>query len=171
MGQTEEKKAGKIRFNLIDLVLIIAVLSCVVGIYLRYNAADKFGVNHELDSFTVSFEIENIRYTSADAFHEGDLFYLDEKNQTLGNLIAIDSTAPSKTVYIDSKGNYKTLYYPEDSRIDLTGRVLAEGIMTERGFLLGGNTYLAPGETYYVETPYINVNITVTAIEDNASAG
>ncbi len=170
MVQTEEKKAKKIRFNLIDLVLIIALLSCIVGIYLRYNAANEFGVNHELDSYVVSFDIQNIRFTSADAFHEGDLFYLKEKNQTLGELLAIDSTSPSKTIYIDAKGNYKTLYYPEDSRIDLSGRVSAEGIMTERGFLLGGNTYLAPGETYYVETPYINVDITVTDIEAIASA-
>lgn len=173
MAQTDKKKqknAARIRFNIVDLVLIIAVLACLVGVYLRYNVSEQFGVNHELGEYVLSFEIKDIRYTSADAFPEGDTFYLDEKDVILGTVIAIDSTSPSEVIYADSKGDYKTIYYPEDSRIDLTGRLLSEGMMTDRGYMLAGNTYIAPGQTYYVETPHINVGITVTGIEPAAQA-
>lgn len=159
-----QKKPTHVRFNIIDLVLIIAVLACLVGVYLRYTASEQFGVNHELEDYVLSFEIKNIRYTSADAFPEGDPLYLNGKDTVLGTILAIDSTTPAEVVFTDKKGNYKTIYYPEDSRIDLSGRILSNGVMTERGYLLGGNTYLAPGQSYYVETPLINVSVTITAI-------
>ena len=168
MAKTEnkqQKNAARVRFNLVDLVLIIAVLACLVGVYLRYSAGDEFGVKHELDQYVLSFEINNIRYTSADAFTEGDKVYLDGKETVLGTILAIDSTSPSEVIYTDDKGDYKMVYYPEDTRIDLTGRLLSIGVMSERGYLLGGNTYLAPGQTYYVETPRINVSVTITDIE------
>lgn len=174
MGQSEEKKSNKnprrIRFNLVDLVLIIAVLACVTGVYLRYNVSEQFGVNHELNTFTLSFEINNIRYTSADAFPEGDAFYLKSPDKLLGTLLSIDSTSPTEVVYTDDKGNYKTAYYPEDTRIDLTGRLQTTGIMTESGFLLDGNTFLAPGQTYAVQTPRIDISVTITAIEEAEAA-
>lgn len=170
MGQNEEKKtvtpSRRVRFNLIDLVLIIAVLACLTGVYLRYNVSEQFGVNHELSTFVLSFEIKNIRYTSADAFPEGDSFYLNKQDKLLGTVLAIDSTSPTEVVYTDDKGNYKTAYYPEDTRIDLTGRLQATGIMTDSGFLLDGNTFLAPGQTYAVQTPRIDVSVTITAIEE-----
>ena len=168
MAKTEnkqQKNAARVHFNLVDLVLIIAVLACLVGVYLRYSAGDDFGVNHELEQYVLSFEINNIRYTSADAFAEGDALYLDGKDTVLGKIMSIDSTSPSEVIYTDDKGDYKTVYYPEDTRIDLTGRMLSDGVMSDRGYLLGGNTYLAPGQTYYVETPQINVSVTITDIE------
>ncbi len=165
------KNAARIRFNLVDLVLIIAVLACLVGVYLRYNISEEFGVKHELEDYVLSFEIKNIRYTSADAFPEGDALYLDGKDTVLGTILGIDSTSPSEVIYTDSKGDYKTIYYPEDSRIDLTGRLLSRGDMTERGYMLGGNTYLAPGQTYYVETPRINVSVTITKITPSETEG
>lgn len=174
MAQTDKKKtknAARIRFNIVDLVLIIAVLACLVGVYLRYNISEQFGVNHEMGEYVLSFEIKNIRYTSADAFPEGDTFFLNGDDTVLGTVIAIDSTSPSEVIYTDSRGDYKTIYYPEDSRIDMTGRLLSEGMMTDRGYMLAGNTYLAPGQTYYVETPHINVSVTITGIEPAEAAG
>ncbi|MBR7185177.1 MAG: DUF4330 family protein [Clostridia bacterium] len=167
MANTEKKTA---RFNIIDLVLIIAVLACIVSVYLRYNVSENFGVNQEMEEYVLAFEIKNIRYTSAEAFPEGDPVYLAEKDVLMGTILAIDSTTPAEVIYTDTKGDYKVIYYPEDTRIDLTGRILAKGIMTEKGFLLNGNLFLAPGQLYYVETPLITVGITVNKIQPKTAA-
>jgi len=42
--------------------------------------------------------------------------------------------------------------------------------MTEKGFLLNGNLFLAPGQLYYVETPLITVGITVNKIQPKTAA-
>lgn len=166
-----KKKSPRFVLNVVDLVLIIAVLACVVGVYLRYNLSENLGVRQELSDYVLSFKIENVRFTSGDAFPEGDMVFLAETNdQELGTILAIDSTAPSEVVFTDKEGDYRILYYPEDTRIDLTGRILSSGVMTERGYMLGGNTYLAPGQSYAVETPRIYVEITITDIVSAESA-
>lgn len=172
MAKTEKtiKSASRVRFNIVDFVLIIAVLACLCGVYLRYNLSEEFGSKTEMGEYVLSFEINGIRYTSADAFPEGDKFFLDGKDTVLGTVLAIDSTSPAEIIYTDPRGDYKTIYYPEDSRIDLTGRLLSEGMMTDRGYMLGGNTHITPGQGYYIESPRINVSLTITAIEP-ASAG
>lgn len=167
MAKTEKttKSASRVRFNIVDLVLIIAVLACLCGVYLRYNLSDAFGAKTEMGEYVLSFEIASIRYTSADAFPEGDKFFLEGKDDVLGEVLGIDSTSPAEYVYTDNSGNYKTIYYPEDSRIDVSGRLRSIGMMTDRGYMLGGNIHIAPGQTYYIESPRINVNVTITGIE------
>lgn len=160
-----QKRTAKLRFNIVDLVLIIAVLACIAGVYLRFHFSEEFGVNHVQNEYAVSFEVKNIRYTSVDAFPTGDNVYLQSSRKLLGTIIGIDSTSPSQMIYTDYSGNVKQIYYPEDSRIDLTGRIAARGTLTERGFMLDGNTYLAPGASYLVLTPHINVTLTITDIQ------
>ena len=168
MAQKEQKKerkpSSRIRFNIIDLVIVIALLACVAGVYLRYNFGEQYGVEHELAQYEITFEVTNIRYTSVDAFPEGDAVYLKNGGKYMGSIIGIDSTTPSEMVYTDLSGNIIQIYYPENSRIDLVGRLLASGTMTAGGFMLDGNTHLAAGTSYAVQTPHIDVTLVITDI-------
>lgn len=175
MALTDDKKQKKPgargRFNIIDLVLLIALLACIAGIYLRYAADRDLGSKQELDSYTLSFEVQNIRYTSADAFQADDAVYLRTDDTKIGTLLSLDSASPTEYLFFDLGGNVKQTYYPENTRIDVTGRILAEGRMTENGFMLNGNVFLAPGRSYPIMTPHIDVNITITDISLNEEAG
>ncbi len=168
MAQTEQKKGRKsdsrVRFNVVDLVIIVAILACIAGIYLRYNFGEQYGVEHELGQYEITFEVQNVRYTSADAFSEGDAVYLKTQGKLLGTVLGIDSTTPSEMIYTDLSGNIRQVYYPENSRIDMVGRLLVSGTMTDRGFMLDGNTFLAPGAIYAVQTPRIDVSIVIAEI-------
>ena len=168
MAQTEQKKGRKtdsrIRFNVIDLVIIVAILACIAGIYLRYNFGEQYGVEHQLEQYEITFQVQNVRYTSADAFQEGDAVYLKTQGKLLGTVQGIDSTTPSELIYTDLSGDIRQIYYPENSRIDMEGRLLVSGVMTDRGFMLDGNTYLAPGAAYAVQTPRIDVSIVIADI-------
>ena len=175
MARTDEKKlkksGGKGRFNIIDLILLITVLACIAGIYLRYSASQDFGVKQQLDSFTLSFEVQNIRYTSADAFPSGDAVYMRSDDTYVGTILSLDSTSPTEYIFFDLAGNVKQTYYPENTRIDVTGKILSQGRMTENGFLLNGNVFVAPGRTYSIKTPHIDVDITITDITRIEEAG
>lgn len=168
MAQTEQKngrkKDSRIRFNVIDLVIIVAILACIAGIYLRYNFGDQYGVEHQMEQYEITFQVQNVRYTSADAFQEGDAVYLKTQGKLLGTVLGIDATTPSELVYTDLSGDIRQIYYPENSRIDMEGTLLVSGVMTDRGFMLDGNTYLAPGASYAVQTPRIDVSIIVADI-------
>ena len=105
-----------------------------------------------------------MRYTSADAFQEGDAAYLKTQGKLLGTVLGIDSTTPSELIYTNLSGDIRQVYYPENSRIDMEGRLLVSGVMTDRGFMLDGNTYLAPGVPYAVQTPRIDISIVIADI-------
>ena len=168
MAQTEQKKGRKtdsrVRFNVIDLVIIVAILACIAGIYLRYNFGEQYGVEHQMEQYEITFQVQDVRYTSADAFQEGDAVYLKTQGELLGTVLGIDSTTPSELIYTDLSGDIRQIYYPENSRIDMEGRLLVLGVMTDRGFMLDGNIFLAPGATYAVQSPRIDVSIVIADI-------
>ena len=64
MAQTEQKKGRKsdsrIRFNIIDLVIIVVVVACIAGIYLRYNFGEQYGVEHQMEQYEITFQVQNV---------------------------------------------------------------------------------------------------------------
>ena len=63
---------NKIRFNIIDFMIIIAVIGCVVGVALRYNVMDRIGLSSTTNVVEIDFEIFSIRPTSFDAMVKGE---------------------------------------------------------------------------------------------------
>ena len=59
---------NKIRFNIIDFVIIIALIGCIVGVALRYNVVDKIGLSSHSDNveietlFSVSVRLRMMRW-------------------------------------------------------------------------------------------------------------
>ena len=76
----------RIRFNIIDLVIVIAVIGCFCGIAMRYNVMDKIGLNNARDKVEIEFRIIGIRPTSFDAMVKGDTFYWQQNNMKIGTL-------------------------------------------------------------------------------------
>ena len=163
VNQNTDNKSGR-RFNIIDVFLIILVILCVLGIYFRGQIAEKIGLEKDLDEYTVSFKLEEIRYTSAEYLQSGNAVYFDGGNIMFGTIDGKCQEKPAE-VYIDGpEGAPVKVIYPKDTYIDVFGNIKCMGLMKDDGFYLGGTYSLAPGSTVNVRTEMLNFTIIITDI-------
>ncbi|MBO4212517.1 MAG: hypothetical protein J5894_00205, partial [Clostridia bacterium] len=61
MAENIEKKAEKkkIRFNIVDIIIIVAVLACIGGVVLRIALSDSFN-NSNVKSYILTFKAEGL---------------------------------------------------------------------------------------------------------------
>lgn len=158
-GSGGEKRT--VRFNLIDLLIILTLAAIVTGVAFRYNLAEKIGIKSEEDTVILSFLIQDIKETSADALVLGDIFYWEANKVLIGELI---SKKPSfAEAFIENDDGVLVKLYNENS-FDVRGEIKAKGKIKDIGFMLGGTQFLAPGKILYVQSKNIMVTMTITNI-------
>ena len=174
MSKKEFSQGNKrnVHFNVIDALIIILLVAIVLGVYFRFNIVESLKGDDNTEVYTVSFSIENIRYTTPSYMNVGDAVYFGDTGEFFGVLISesenqsVLSIMPASEIFIDSAGNLKEVYYDEDTRIDARGRIECKGIYNEEGgFCIDGTRYIAPGQTIEINTELVTLNIIVTSID------
>jgi len=162
---TDNEKKIRRRFNIVDLLIILAVIAIVIGVALRYNIADSIGLKSNKDTVTVSFLITDIKETSADAMVIGDKFYLQYNNLELGELM---NKKTSNTVSYIENDDGVLVKAENNTRFNVRGEIRATGKLTSDGFMLGGTQYIAAGKDISVYSQHIMVSLLITGIEVNS---
>lgn len=165
----ENKKQGtttsmRFRFNVIDVLIVLIVLACVVGLIARFSNIGGISSAENLKTYDVYFSVSNIAYTSEDAFVQGDTVTLADSGVVLGEFAGLESILPAEFFARDESGNLIVVNYPESTRIDVTGRIVSRGIMSENGYLLNGTTYIASGTEYSVQSEHMDFVLKITNI-------
>ena len=170
---SEEKNKSGIRFRALDFVIIILVILVVVGVYFRYNILDMLTGNKNLSEYTVSFEIKDIQYKTENYINVGDKVYYYDSGDEIGTIITASTNSdnalirtPAIKSFVPDGGNQAVeVAYPENTRIDASGRIQCKGSFSEEsGFLLGGTDSISPGDVISVKTALVTVDIIVTDI-------
>jgi hypothetical protein len=173
MKNKKEKSIRKSpRFGVLDAVIILLVILAVVGVYFRYNILNIISNMRDLKEYTVTYSIENIRYTTPNFISVGDDIYFADDNEKFGTLIAASenmgalSITPASEYFTDANGNVKEVLYPNNqSRVDAQGRLDCTGRYAEDGaFLVNGSTYVAAGQYINVKTEAVTVTIRIEEI-------
>lgn len=154
----------KTRFNVIDVLIILIALACVVGLVLRFGNVGGLSSTENLKAFDVYFSVSNIAYTSEDAFVQGDTVRLADSGAVLGEFAGLESILPAEFLARDESGNLIAVNYPESTRIDVTGRIVSHGVMSDNGYLLNGTTYIAAGTEYVVQSEHMDFVLKITNI-------
>ena len=77
---SEEKKSGAgVRFNLLDVALIVLALLCVISVWQRGNLKRIFEEGGVYQPYTVSFVAESISQGTADALQKDTVLYIEDK--------------------------------------------------------------------------------------------
>lgn len=175
MKSNETKETvHKPRFGFLDAVIILLIITAVVGIYFRSNILEILKNDRDVQDYTISFSIQDIRYSTPDYVKVNDAVYFSDDGTQLG--IVMEATQgnaeslncrPAVKVFKTEKGTMESVSYPNnESRIDATGRLLCKGSYSEDGgFLVNGNRYLSAGQTIDVQTELVTVSITITDIQ------
>ncbi len=170
--KNDAKNTPKPKFGVIDAVIILLVIVAIAGIYFRHNIIDLISENKKYEKYTVTFSVENIRYTTPNYVNVGDNVYFASNNEFFGTLIAVSenmgalSIAPSSEYFTNSAGEIVEVFYPNnESRINATGKLLCEGrYSTEGGLIINGSTYISAGQSIDVNTEYVTVTLRVEEI-------
>ena len=168
MQSTKKKKGAKARFNIIDLLIIVLVIACAVGVYIKHISSENIDTDQSFEEAQLSFLVQDIRYTSAEFFENGEReVYLADDGTKLGEFMKGFTITPAEKYLTDSMGKPVKVVYPENTRIDVRGKILSEGMWTDEGFMVGGNLYVAAGKQMEIATSDIVVTLVVTDVTKN----
>ncbi len=172
MNESSAKKSKKFKPNIIDLLIVVAVLGALVGIALRTGIVEKVITNNSAEPARISFLVQDISSDSYNYFIPGDVFYSDTHKCYFGILEEKPYDLPAEMFIEGADGKLIKSYSPADpddptksERIDARGEVTSSGVFSDEGFLLGGTTYIAPGSRLIIESKNITVSIMVTGVE------
>ena len=154
----------KNRINVIDVLILLIVIACVAGLGVRFGNVGGLSSSDNLEAYDVYFSVSNIAYTSEDAFVQGDTVTLADSGVILGEFAGLETILPAEFFARDKSGNLIVVNYPESTRIDVTGRIVSQGLMSDNGYLVGGTTYVAPGTEYSVQSEHMDFVLKITNI-------
>ena len=162
---TTETKRTKLQFNIIDVVIIIAVIACCVGMYIRYNIGDAEGDKQEINQISakIEFLLPEVNEQLCDVLNAGSPVYYGGDSEPIGELSTIISKLPSERFVTLNDGTIvKT--FSDELYFDVRGIITVNGVMTEKGFMLNGDVFLAPGVNFGVQTPEADFSCVVTNV-------
>ena len=152
--------AKKYRFNIVDFVLIVAVLACVIGIAIRYNLHSS--LMQGSSTATVTVMIEGLLEDNTDTLLVGDTFYYQKTGNRFGTLVSTE-TRPAKIRFVNADGTYSTANYVD--RVDVICQIEVEGYNSADGFMIGGSTYVGCGSDVLVRSRNLETQWIVLDIE------
>lgn len=159
----------KNRFNIIDAIIVALVLVCILSVVFRSFELKKLSSGVDLEEYTLYFKVDNIRSSSLEYFISGDSVRIKSSNKVLGIFEEIIQHVPAVGAYNDNGGE---VFYPElegddpfeETRYSVFGSISVMGKMTDSGFFLGGEIYLAPNGVLSVVTEHLETQIKITSI-------
>ncbi|MBQ9939934.1 MAG: DUF4330 domain-containing protein [Clostridia bacterium] len=156
---TQNKK----RFNIIDVVLILAILAVIAGVAIRSGFTGSLSQKLDNGYIEYDFIINSVKDTSGEYFVKGKKIFSQTTQKEIGEIIS--ATARPAEAYIElSTGEIAKTYIP--GRIDVLGKAKVSGNLDSDGrCMLHGTTHIATGKTIYARTADVSFMFTVENAE------
>ena len=160
---TGKKKIG---FNALDLVIVVVLVLCVVMIGFRFIRSSDMASETQTSKHRVTFLITNVSDGTKDALVAGDSVFSLLNDAYIGKLEGIDTISPAFEFLDNGNGSFEKVYYPDGTKVDITGTIIAEGAVNDDGFFASGSFFLSPGRTLEIYTGHIQVTVLITGISE-----
>ena len=159
------KKARKIKPNIIDFIILIALIGAIIGIAIRAGVVEKVTAGSNFESAQITFLISGVSESTGKCFGNGDVFYSNTHGCSFGTLEEYSLT-PAEIYTADELGVLHKVYLAEELGMsDVRGTMICSGVFTADGFFLGGSNFIAPNSTVAVKSADVEVNILIIDIE------
>lgn len=133
-----------VRFNIIDFLILLAVLAALFSILFRSTLLKLIGNVVYTQDADIIVRMTGLTPEQADAVNEGDILFCF--GERLGEINSVEKL-PS-TVMALSGGDNRTFVRVSDERsYDLVVSVTVRGVYNDDGFYLFGEKYLGVGKT------------------------
>ena len=179
--KVKEKKAGKLRFNVIDAFIIILLVACIAVAVLRFTIVDEVWADSVGEKYYITFKADSLTYSQlqnivalidSEASESGNNWvYLSDGTTKIGNLTEILSQKRETLTFEKSDGSiiiadYAVSELDENVTWTIEGVILCNGTYNENnGFLLNNTQYIAANTDIVVKTAFCEFTMTVIDIE------
>ncbi len=150
-------KQRKIKFNIIDFIIVLAVVIVIAVVALRGGLVKKFTESTDIIQYTV--KISDIQKESFDLIEVDSKIYCNDDDSCLG-VIKSKTSQPATMYTVLANGEIVKTSQPD--RIDVFLTIEAEGTVDKEGCRINGTYFIACGKNVssYVDKLYFNFEVT-----------
>lgn len=161
------EKNSKIRFGLLDAVILIAVIALVLALVFRYSA-DKHLFVYDTETYTVTVKATGLQYTTVNMLDSNAKVYLEDGKQ-IGTFVHAPTVTPMLSYSTTSSGDIIAAYYPDNTLVDIVTDVECELIVNDGMIMTKGGVHVAVGTVIKIHTETVDLDVEIVAVEKNAS--
>ncbi len=155
----------KVRFNIVDFLLIVLILLSVIALFLRPTVLEKLGKITATDTVVVSFYADRVTDNEYGAMSEGDRLTISDGE--FGELLSY-SMQPYQTLQlIESDVQSENPFFKEVVELGLytvKGQIRLTGTRRDDGFYVGGTMLVGVGSTVEVQADSYILTLQITGI-------
>jgi hypothetical protein len=144
------KDNRKLKFNIIDLIIILFMILAIIGIIIRYDLADDINFGATGEEFDIEFMVMNIQRGTEDYLQAGEKFYITIESIFIGEVTDIIDVRGAVEYVETTDGNIVGSTIPE--RVDVTGVMRSRGRTTKEGVMLNGNIFVTANTRHFIHT-------------------
>ena len=162
-----EKKNSKIRFGLLDAVILIAVIALVLALVFRYTADRRLFV-YDTETYTVTVKATGLQYTTVNMLDSNAKVYLED-GTLIGTFVHAPTVTPMLSYSTTSSGDIIAAYYPDNTLVDIVTDIECELIVNDGMIMTKGGVHIAVGTVIKIHTETVDLDVEIVAVEKNAS--
>ncbi|GFI55797.1 hypothetical protein IMSAG013_00848 [Clostridiales bacterium] len=152
-----------VQFAAADLFLWLLLLLCIAGIVIRIIAgSDGSFMKGESGEYLISYVVTDVRSEYSDHFSEGSRYYLEDG--TLFGVLSKDAVFTPTREFLENENGEYVASYNSSGRVDVKGTAKAQGIMTDKGFMLEDRVYVAANMRLTVHSDEMSAEILIMDI-------
>ena len=155
----------KVRFNIIDFLLIVLALLSIAALVFRPTVLEKLGKLTVNDTVVVSFYADCLTEDEFNVLKQGD--HLTVKGDPFGELLTF-SVQPYKTLQLmESDVESEHPFFSEviePGLFTVKGQIRLTGTQRDDGFYIAGNLQVGVGSIVEVESDSYALTVQITGI-------
>lgn len=156
-------KDSKIRFGILDAVIIIIILAIAASLILRYTV-DNSLFTYDTDKYSVTFKACGLRYTSVDSVASATDFYM-ENGALLGKLKHAPTVTPKVEYVTVQSGEIVACYYPDNTLVDIIAEIECDLIDKDGSVMTKNGVHIVPGVELTIHTEYVEIAIEIINVQ------
>ncbi len=163
MTSSENRQNKKMSISVIDVMIILAVIACIAGVFVHYRVYEK---THEVmtdDVCMVSVLIKGASLELGEGITLGEQIFFENGEEKFGKAVEVNKN--SATVY-RKNSNGEMVESIDEELLDIVIRIEASGALYESGFLVNGTEYVASGMEIELYSKNFSENCLVIDVEN-----
>lgn len=161
------KTNSKIRFGLLDAVVLIVVIALVLALVFRYTA-DKTLFVYDTEKYTVTVKATGLQYSTVNMLGQDSAVYLEDGKQ-LGAFIHAPTVTPMLSYSITSSGDVIAAYYPDNTLVDIVTDIECDLLVNDGMIMTKSGVHIAVGSVIKIHTETVDLTVEITSVEKNTS--
>ena len=158
---------SKIRFGLLDAVVLIVVIALAIALVFRYTADKRLFV-YDTEEYTVRVKACGLQYTTVNMLDSNANVYLED-GKLLGVFVHAPTVTPMLRYSTTSAGDIIAAYYPDNTLVDIVTDIECDLIVNDGMIMTKSGVHIAVGTVLKIHTETVDLTVEITSLEKKIS--